>query len=233
MERQVLIEGEGLTHGFDRILFSNVSVAVEAGQSVAVMGRSGSGKSTLLHILAGLLPPQGGSVRLLGEAIYALPKKRREAIRRYETGVVFQSHYLFKGLSARENVQIAAILADREISETLYERLEIADVIDHRVSELSGGQQQRVSLARVLAKEPRILFADEPTGNLDIATAEAVLDTLLDYVRTRRGALFLVTHDPAVALRCDRILRLENGTLEAVEKSAIISQKNAKGAPCA
>ncbi|NPA29906.1 MAG: ABC transporter ATP-binding protein [Epsilonproteobacteria bacterium] len=212
-----LIEAESLSHAFDYPLFKHLDLQIFAGEKVAVVGVSGSGKSTLLHNLATLLRPESGTVRLFGRDIYALSENERLRIRRKEVGVVFQFHYLFKGMSAKENLEIATLLGETSLEPTLLERLGIAEVIDQRVTSLSGGQQQRVSIARVLAKRPRLIFADEPTGNLDDATAETVMDVMFEYVNDRSGSLFLVTHDETLARRCDRVYRLHNRCLERVE----------------
>jgi len=208
---QPLLQAVKLSHAFDYPLYDDVSLEVCAGESVAVMGPSGSGKSTLLHSLAGLIPPRSGEVRLLGKALYDLSESERERLRRYETGIVFQHHYLFRGMSAWENIEIAALLAQKKADKALADRLGITKVLHQKVSELSGGQQQRVSLARVLAKEPRIIFADEPTGNLDRENARGVMEMLLEYVGSQKAGLFLVTHDEHIAKSCDQIYRLEAG----------------------
>ena len=208
-----LLQASDLSHAFDYPLYENVSLEICAGESVAVMGRSGSGKSTLLHTLAGLIEPLSGTVRLFGEDIYRMREGQKEELRRYRTGIVFQQHYLFKGMTALENVEIATLLAEETIDEKLFEQLEIAEVMKQKVSELSGGQQQRVSLARVLSKKPEIIFADEPTGNLDRETSELVMKTMLNYVERREAALFVVTHDAEIATGCNRCFLLEEQRL--------------------
>jgi putative ABC transport system ATP-binding protein len=210
----ILIEATGLAHAFDYPLFEKIDMSVRAGEKVAVIGVSGSGKSTLLHILATLLEPMEGRVRLLGQDIYALDEKARLAIRRYEIGIIFQFHYLFKGMTAAENIEIASLLGNTTIDDALLERLGIAGVLGQRVTELSGGQQQRVSIARVLGKNPRLIFADEPTGNLDDETAHVVMDAVFEHIERVEGALFLVTHDERIAHSCDRVYRLEERRLE-------------------
>ncbi|WP_457605208.1 ABC transporter ATP-binding protein [Nitratifractor sp.] len=214
-EESVLLEAHGLRHAFDYPLYEEVSLELHTGESVAVMGRSGSGKSTLLHSLAGLIEPLDGEVCLFGRSLYRLPEEEKERLRRYRTGIVFQAHYLFKGMTGRENVEIAAMLAGQEIAPALLERLEIADVIDQKVGELSGGQQQRISLARVLSKRPKIIFADEPTGNLDNETATLVMEVLHEYVDTNAAALFMVTHDPELAKGCRKVYLLEDRRLRS------------------
>jgi putative ABC transport system ATP-binding protein len=208
-----LLRATGLGHAYDYTLFEDLSFELYAGESMAVVGRSGSGKSTLLHICSTLLPPQKGEVELLGKKIYRLPQKELLAIRRYDVGIVFQHHYLFKGFSARENIEVAALLAGESIDEELLRRFGIAHVLHKKVGELSGGEQQRLSIARVLTKKPTIVFADEPTGNLDAATAKEVMDAIFEYIEAKKGALFLVTHDVALARRCHRHFRLENARL--------------------
>ena len=212
----VLLKAEGLSHAFDYPLFDHVDLSVREGEKVAVIGVSGSGKSTLLHILATLLKPNEGRVELLGSDIYAIDPQAQLAIRRYEIGIVFQFHYLFKGMSAAENIEVATLLSETEPDGALMERLGIAGVLYQRVTELSGGQQQRVSIARVLSKNPRFIFADEPTGNLDDETARVVMEALFSHVQKVRGGLFLVTHDERIADSCDRVYRLHDRKLERV-----------------
>ena len=212
----LLLDAKGISHSFDRELFANVDLALHAGECSAIVGRSGSGKSTLLHICSTFIKPDEGSVSLFGEDLYSRSDDTIEAVRRYEIGIIFQFHYLFKGMTAMENVEIAAMLSGEPIDEEIFKKLEIADVMGQKIGELSGGQQQRVSIARVLSKKPRIIFADEPTGNLDNETAALVMEVLFDYVREHDAALMLVTHDMQLAARCDHLYRLEAKMLEEV-----------------
>ncbi len=209
-----LLEAKGISHSFDTQLFSNVHLSLYSRQSSAIVGRSGSGKSTLLHICSTFIKPDEGSVSLFGEDLYSRSDDAIEVVRRYEIGIIFQFHYLFKGMTAMENVEVAALLANEAIDESLFEKLEISEVMGQKIGELSGGQQQRVSIARVLSKKPRIIFADEPTGNLDNETAALVMDVLFDYVREHDATLMLVTHDMQLASRCDHLYRLEAKSLE-------------------
>jgi len=199
-----LLEAVRLSHAFDYPLYHDVNLTLHAGESVAVQGRSGSGKSTLLHVLSGFLAPLEGRVEILGKDVYGMSEAQLEQFRRVELGIVFQTHYLFKGMTGRQNIEAATRLAGTTLDPWLLERLEIDAVIDQKVGELSGGQQQRVSLARVLAKQPRLIFADEPTGNLDQQTAVLVMEVMQEYIRKRGGALFVVTHDAAIAGMCER-----------------------------
>ena len=143
-----------------------------------------------------------------------LGDKAIEALRRYDIGIIFQFHYLFKGMTAMENVDVASMLSGEKIDEEILEKLEIKEVMTHKVSELSGGQQQRVSIARVLSKKPRLIFADEPTGNLDKETAELVMDVLLNYTKDTGAGLLLVTHDESMEARCDVTYKIEDRILK-------------------
>ena len=208
-----LLSATNISHGFEYALFSDVSLELLAGESIAIIGMSGSGKSTLLHILSTLLVPQGGSVALFGEEIAQMSKKRLQNIKRFDLGLIFQSHYLFNGFSAYENLEVAEILSQKEIDKTLLERLKISHCMEQKVTELSGGQQQRVSIARVLTKQPKIIFADEPTGNLDKETADEVMELFFDYVTEQKAGMILVTHDDALAHKCKKVYKLQNKQL--------------------
>lgn len=211
---QTLLEATGISHSFDYPLFYNVNFSLYPTESVAIVGRSGSGKSTLLHIFSTFLQPKEGQVKLLNHDLYRLKESDIEQIRRYDIGIIFQFHYLFKGMSAMENVNVATMLSGEEMDETLLEKLEIKELMDHKIGDLSGGQQQRVSIARVLSKKPKIIFADEPTGNLDKETAILVMDVLLSYIKEQDAALLLVTHDSEMAARCDKTYKLEELSLK-------------------
>jgi len=208
-----LLEATGITHSFDTLLFSNVNFSLNPFQSAAIVGRSGCGKSTLLHIFSTFLKPDEGCVTLFTKDLYSQKDEAIEALRRYDIGIIFQFHYLFKGMSAMENVQVATMLSDSEIEDELLKKLEINELMDQKIGELSGGQQQRISIARVLSKKPHIIFADEPTGNLDNETAELVMDVLLGYSKETGAGLLLVTHDEGMAVRCDSTYKLEDKVL--------------------
>jgi putative ABC transport system ATP-binding protein len=209
----ILLKATSLSHRFDYPLFNDISLELHARESIAIVGVSGSGKSTLLHILSSLLKPNSGNVELFGKDIYALDDKQLVQLRRHDLGLIYQSHYLFKGFSAYENLEVAAILAGETIDPQLLVNLGIQQVIGQKVTELSGGQQQRVSIARILSKKPRLIFADEPTGNLDHATATEVMDLFMEYLISHDAGLLLVTHDEALAARCDHIYRMVDGAL--------------------
>ena len=218
---QPILEAKGISHSFDYLLFSDIDFSIEAGQSAAIVGRSGSGKSTLLHIFSTFLQPNAGNVTLFGHELYTLKDREIESLRRYDVGIIFQFHYLFKGMSAMENISVATMLSGESIDYGILKKLEIDHLMAHKISELSGGEQQRVSIARVLSKQPRIIFADEPTGNLDKETAELVMEVLADYIREHDAALVLVTHDENMASRCDAIYKLEEKRLEGIIRSLI------------
>ncbi len=216
----IVIEAVDLAHCFDYPLYGDVNFVVSKAQSMAVVGRSGSGKSTLLHTLSTFLRPNAGTAKLFDQDIYMQKSDEITRLRRYDIGIIFQAHYLFKGMSGRENIEIASLLANEVIDTTLLDQLEIANVIDQKIGDLSGGQQQRVSIARVLSKQPKVIFADEPTGNLDSETALLVMRVLLEYIHRMNAALFLVTHDDNIAKLCDMNYRLENQTLSLVNEAS-------------
>ncbi len=212
-----LLEAYDLSHSFDYDLFENISLSLYEKQSIAIIGTSGSGKSTLLNILSSLLKPCLGKVNFNKQDIYSLNQKELLKIRRKDFGIIFQAHYLFRGFSTYENLSIAKFLSGNEIDRDLLKVLDIEHVINQGVGELSGGQQQRVSIARVLCKKPRIIFADEPTGNLDKKTANVVMDTLFNYVKQNNAGLILVTHEDDLAYKCDKVYKLDNLNLQELK----------------
>lgn len=203
-----LLHVQNISHAFDYLLFENVNFTLAPKESMAILGVSGSGKSTLLHICSTLLQPNHGEVTLCDHNIYNDNDDARLKLRRYDVGIIFQSHYLFKGFFANENVELASFISDKTIDKGILERLGIADFMNYRVGDLSGGQQQRVSIARVLAKKPKIIFADEPTGNLDDKTAQEVMNVLFEYIEKENAALLLVTHNHQLAKQCTYVRHL-------------------------
>ncbi|GAA6851899.1 ABC transporter ATP-binding protein [Helicobacter pylori] len=209
-----MIKATGISHAFEKPLYNGVNLHIKPKESLAILGVSGSGKSTLLSHLATMLKPDSGTISLLEhQDIYALNSKKLLELRRLKVGIVFQSHYLFKGFSALENLQVASILAKQEIDHSLLEQLGIAHTLKQGVGELSGGQQQRLSIARVLSKKPKIIIADEPTGNLDTTSANQVISMLQNYIIEKEGALVLATHDEHLAFTCSQVYRLEKEVL--------------------
>ena len=211
---KTLLNASNIAHSFDYQLFSNINFDIKEKESIAIVGRSGSGKSTLLHIFSTFIKPNEGQVSLFDQDIYNLSENKIEDLRRHELGIIFQAHYLFKGMSTLMNIEIATLLSNETIDNNLLERLEIKELMQQKIGELSGGQQQRVSIARVLSKRPKIIFADEPTGNLDQETAKLVMDVLLEYIEKENAALILVTHDEEMARLCNKSFSLEQKELK-------------------
>ena len=200
-------------------ILDGVDLTVDEGGTVAIVGASGSGKTTLLGLLAGLDVPSRGSITLAGQRLDALDEEARAALRAREVGFVFQSFHLLPALTAEENVALPLELAGREDAARVREVLESVGLEKrrrHYPRQLSGGEQQRVALARAFVGRPRILFADEPTGNLDQATGQHVSDLLFELNCRNATTLVLVTHDLALARRCRRVYRLDGGRLHAV-----------------
>jgi len=190
---------------------------VRPGEAVAILGASGSGKSTLLGLLAGLDVPSAGRVWIGGEDLFALDEDGRARLRGQMVGFVFQSFQLLPALTALENVMLPLELAGGNDAaaraRAVLGRVGLAERLGHYPRQLSGGEQQRVAVARAFVTEPRLLFADEPTGNLDSATGEHVIDLLFEMNRERGTTLVLVTHDPDLARRCDRRLHIAGGEI--------------------
>jgi putative ABC transport system ATP-binding protein len=198
-------------------ILHDISFRVSAGEAVAVVGASGSGKTTLLSLMAGLDSPSRGHVRLAGEEISSLSEDDRAALRGRMLGFVFQSFQLLPALSALENAALPLELMGRADAnakaEAMLSRVGLAERLHHYPKHLSGGEQQRVALARAFAVEPKLLLADEPTGNLDAATGAEIIDLMFAMNREAGTTLVLVTHDEALAARCGRVLRLAAGRL--------------------
>ena len=218
----VVVEARGLVRVYGSgearvVALGGVSLSVERGQFVAVMGPSGSGKSTLLHCLAGLDSPTSGSVLIAGEDLAGMNDAQLTRVRRDRLGFVFQAFNLLPTLSAEENILLPLRLARRRPDEQWYraviDALGIADRLDHRPSQLSGGQQQRVAVARALAGRPEVVFADEPTGALDTASAASLLQALAGMCRNLGQTVVMVTHDENAAAATNRIIRLTDGRI--------------------
>ena len=202
-------------------VLAGVDLSAEAGEMVAVVGPSGSGKSTLLHLLGALDEPDAGDIAIGGQVLGRLGRRRLAAFRNRTIGFVFQFHRLLPDFDALENVMLPGRIAGLEAAEAsrrardLLLEVGLGERLDHFPNQLSGGERQRVALCRALLLEPPLLLADEPTGNLDPAAAEQVFELLLDLQRRHRTTTVLVTHNPALAGRCGRTLRLEQGALHA------------------
>ena len=215
---------EGLSHWVDApggrlTLLREVELSIQAGETVALLGPSGAGKSTLLALLAGLDRPRAGRVWVAGRELTALDEDRRARLRGETMGFVFQSFQLIPTLTALENVMLPLEVLGRpgaeETARAVLARVGLEARLHHYPAQLSGGEQQRVAIARAFAPRPRLLLADEPTGNLDRGNGERVMDQLFGLNAEAGTTLVLVTHDPALAARCQRRLRLEDGRLEA------------------
>ena len=232
-----MIVARNLTQRYPRVgregpltVLEDVNLEVEVGEIVAILGPSGSGKTTLLGLLAGLDSPTEGEISLAGESLSALDEDARAALRADAIGFVFQSFQLIPTLTALENVLVPLELlpAHRSVggsvaeqrARSLLERVGLANRLDHYPAQLSGGEQQRVGIARAFANEPRVLFADEPTGNLDGETGRGIVELLLDLNREQGTTLIIVTHDGELAQTTNRIVTLKDGRIERIERVA-------------
>ena len=205
-------------------ILSDVSFHVDAGESVAIVGASGAGKSTLLALLAGLDLPTEGYVTLNGNNLGQLDEDGRARIRAESVGFVFQSFHLVPSLNALENVMLPLELAGnadpRKAASAIIDKVGLKDRSSHYPAQLSGGEKQRVAIARAFATEPAVLFADEPTGNLDARTGEKIMQLMFELNQSSSTTLVLVTHDSALAERCDRVISLDAGRLVSDERAA-------------
>jgi len=222
-QREVHLRSHDLKRSFQisrtRIeVLRGISLEVCRGESVFLCGASGAGKTTLLYTLAGLERPEAGTVDFEGTDIYAMPSDGLAGLRNRRMGFVFQSYFLLPELTALENVLLPSMMGGKprpELAESLLARVGLKERFHHLPSELSGGEQQRVAIARSLINDPTIIFADEPTGNLDSHTGETIIELLLGVAREARRTLMVVTHDEKLAKRGDRLLRIEDGMLAA------------------
>jgi predicted ABC-type transport system involved in lysophospholipase L1 biosynthesis ATPase subunit len=193
-----------------------ISLEIAQGEAVFLCGASGAGKTTLLYTLAGLERPESGSVEFEGRRIYSGSEASQATLRNQKMGFVFQGYFLLPELTALENVLLPAMIGRRRkqsVAEKSLESVGLGDRLHHLPAELSGGEQQRVAIARALTNDPDIIFADEPTGNLDSKTGDTIIDLLLDLARDRKKTLLVVTHDSGLAARGDRTLHIADGVL--------------------
>ncbi len=223
MTSTALVEAKGVgkvvsTAEGQLTILHRISLTVSEGESLAITGPSGSGKSTLLGILAGLDLPSFGEVQLCGQNLTALDEEGRAKVRAESVGFVFQSFQLLPGLTALENVMLPMELHGmkdaRRFAQEYLGRVGLAERLTHYPQQLSGGEQQRVAIARAFASQPKVLFADEPTGNLDIHTGAKIIDLLFDLNREQGTTLILITHEERLAQRCGRRVHLVAGSLE-------------------
>ena len=217
IEARELSKHVSTTEG-DLAILQSVDFTLNAGEVVAIVGPSGSGKSTLLALLAGLDSASGGQMDLLGASLHTLDEDGRAAVRAGQIGFVFQSFQLLPGLTAVENVMLPLELAGatdaRDRAAEQLQKVGLGERRHHLPSQLSGGEQQRVAVARAFVVEPKVLFADEPTGNLDRASGDIIVELMFSMRAERGCALVLVTHDQRLAERCDRVLTMDGGVLQ-------------------
>lgn len=208
------------------VALDDVSLEIKDGASVAILGKSGSGKSTLMHAISGLDKPQKGEVLVDGEDILRLKPRATDKFRAEKMGFIFQSFFVEGGETCYNNVGLSLETAGvprsqrKQRIEAALKAVDLADKVKSRAKDLSGGQKQRLAIARAIASEPAILFADEPTGNLDSVTSAVVEDLLFDYQKQHGATLIIVTHDEDLAKRCERIVRIKDGRIEADSKEA-------------
>ena len=205
---------DGILH-----ILSSIDLIIKSGESIAIIGESGSGKSTLISLLAGLDTPSSGAIIVNEKQISAMNEDGRATLRNELIGFVFQSFQLLQGLTALENVMLPLELCGnknaKQLATALLNRVGLAHRLTHTPQKLSGGEQQRVALARAFVTRPAILFADEPTGNLDSKTGAHIIDLLFELNQENKTTLILVTHDPSLAARCQRIIKLDSGRIVA------------------
>ena len=230
MSDNIVLRAEQLSRSYKQgdlsvDVLSNVNLEIKAGERMAIIGSSGSGKSTLLHLLGGLDTPTSGSVEIDGQNVAGLSQAKRGKLRNKNVGFVYQFHHLLPEFSAVENVSMPLLIRGEstsraaEAASELLIRVGLGERLRHKPSELSGGERQRAAIARALINRPKVVLADEPTGNLDETTAERVYELMLELNKELGTSFLLVTHDTRLAARMDRVLKLTRGELQAANLS--------------
>jgi putative ABC transport system ATP-binding protein len=234
-----MIEVKNITKTYGKkqnafVALNDVSIAIPKGASVAILGKSGSGKSTLMHAMSGLDRPEKGEVVIDGENILKLKQKAVDRFRAKKIGFIFQSFFVQGNESVYDNVSLPLEIAGLPRSkrkariEAALEAVEVSEKMKNKAKDLSGGQKQRLAIARAIVNEPGIIFADEPTGNLDSVTGERVEKLLFGYNKQKKVTLIIVTHDPDQAAKCDIIVRIKDGAIESVDRQAATVSKSVR-----
>ena len=225
---EIIVRAENLARTYrsgaiDLTVFSGLNLELYFGESVAVIGESGAGKSTLLHLLGALDRPTAGEIHFESQPLSERSDTELAGMRNRQIGFVWQSYYLQPEFTALENVMMPLLIGETARREAeskarpWLERVGLADRASHRAGELSGGEQQRVTIARALVTEPKLILADEPTGNLDAGNAEAIMDLLVGLPRAHKLTVVIATHSLALARRCDRVFRIDSGQIRAID----------------
>ena len=210
---ETYLKVSNVSHSYDTLLFLDVELSLKSKQKISIIGESGCGKSTLLHILSTFLKPTQGNVELFNQNIYKINTKEINKIRRYYISSIFQQHYLFRGFSAWENLLVSSKISNTEIDKDMISLFNLKHCINKQIGDLSGGEQQRLSILRSLIKKPKIIFADEPTGNLDIKTRDIISSIIVDFINEYNSSMIMVTHDRELSKRNDIVFELENNKL--------------------
>jgi len=200
------------------LLFKNIDFRIEERSIISVIGESGCGKSTLLYILSTFLKPTSGIVNIFDEDIYSISSSNRNKIRLHKVASIFQQHYLFRGFSVKENLEVSSKIANIPIDKKMISIFGLDKLMNLKTADLSGGEQQRLSILRALIKKPKIIFADEPTGNLDTKTRDNVMDGIFNYIEEYNSSIVLVTHDRELAYKSKQVYEIRDNELSQLKQ---------------